>query len=303
LESFNHTEIERDVGPIPELYAGLSEEALYTSEEDLLSIFQHPLISGTWVDLGAGVGKSVLLYAARFPERKSVGIECAKARVEAGLLKIRERELSNAELLLGDLLFTEIPEGDVYFLYFPTGPVLDRLLCELSQKPKRFKIVAIESHGDLLLRLSKENWLTLKDEIHLSSQRHYPQAQIFESNGLFRETELSFYDLSFQHKYLLISEGEKSWIGESFGMTEIREDEFNLLVPPRTIQRDSVMAILDESEILEGIFPALKLRRELAHPLIRKIFVTPGFSLEISTGETIEWNQFLELIQENKCIV
>ncbi len=298
LESFNHSEIVKEEGLEPELYAGLAEEALYTSNDDLASIFDHPSFSGTWVDLGAGDGRSIIQYAQKFPGRKSIGIEFSNERVDAGLEKIRNQKLGNANLLKGDLLFVEIPKGDIYFLYFPTGPVLDRILSVLSRQKNKFKIVAIESHGDLLPRLQRENWLNLASEIPLLSARHYPKAQIFESNGLLRSPELSFYDLSFQHKHLLISEDEKTWIGESFGMIEIRKDEFNLVLPPRTIRRDSVLAIIEENDLSGEILSAVKLRRGSPAALIRKIFLSPSFSIEISTGETIEWNQIKDLHQE-----
>ena len=286
-----------------ETYQGLSPEALYTSDEDLKRIFQHELVRGTWVDLGAGDGRTVNHYARTFSDRKSIGIELDSQRVKEGHVD----KPVHAQLIQGDLLTCEIPEGDTYFFYFPTGPVLDRILSELAKMKRPFRIVAIESHGDFLPRLDLENWLTRESEIPLTSPRHYPHAVIFETNAEERSSGLLPFTLSFIERYLLIREGDKTWIGDSKGLEWHSSSRFTLLHPPRTIDFESVDKILtfDELDAVTRLVVRIRERGEVKivtedrtiSGFIRKIHLSPGFSVEISSGETIEW-QSIKVIQQ-----
>lgn len=118
--SFN--QIENSIHEFENSYKGVSYEALYTSKEDLDLIFNDPNISGTFLDLGCGQGQTVLYYALKFPDRKAIGIEFHKSRVDFAVSLQRELELKNAHFNQHDLLFCEIPKADTYFLYFPTKP-------------------------------------------------------------------------------------------------------------------------------------------------------------------------------------
>ena len=304
--NFNHESVEGQVGNDTGSYRGTNEKALYTSREDFLAIFSHPHITGTFVDLGCGTGESSLLYGSLYPERKSIGVEFQGARLKIGRAFQAEHQISNVELREQDLFKNPIPEGDTYFLYFPTGMVLDRILSSLYESQREFKLVAIESHGDLLPRLQKENWLKLVAEVPLSTSRHYPNAQIFESIKVSRGEELLPHTLSYQEKFLVIQDQE-TWLGETMGLEWSEGNRYELLIPPRTIQWESVQEVLSFNEFDVKTQEAIKLRRlgelqiETSNAVfqgyIRKILLKPTFRLEISSGEKVEWSEIKTIRQ------
>ncbi len=306
-EHFNppHKEIEEEVTARSGSYQGLSSEALYTSRNDFLSIFRHPLIQGKLVDLGCGTGEGCLLYGSLFPERQAVGVDFEKARLFYGEKFRKKFKITNVELLHANLLTDSIPEGDLYFIYFPTGPVLDRILFELYQHQRNFYLIAIESHGDLLPRLGLENWLSLKDKIPLDQARHYPYACLYERNSQCRDSSLLPFELSFKRQFLLIRERNEVWIGDTYGLEWTLEDRFELLTPPRTIYWKNVIAVISKEDLSEEEAFATQLRQEgelefqtvngKTQGIIRKIIKTPTFRLEISTGEQVEWNEILTI--------
>jgi hypothetical protein len=134
--------------------------------------------------------------------------------------------------------------GQIYFLYFPTGLFLDRVLSELQKKDHEFHLVVIESHGDLVPRIELENWLRLETEVSLKSNRHFDKAKIYRRIFVPRSPELRPFDLSFKRFYLLIRNEQESWFSESYGMEWSNSNCFELLVPPRRIYWDSVERIL-----------------------------------------------------------
>lgn len=302
-----HPESEKNISGRPGSYKNLSAEALYTSVEDLREIFKHPLINGKFLDLGCGQGMAPLLYGNLFPDRASAGIEFESERLKVGELFRKEHDLENVSLIHADLLTTSIPRADTYFLYFPTGPVLDRLLTELYKRNHSFTLIAIESHGDLLPRLDLENWLTQKGEIPLKSCRHHPSARIYQRNFSQRpDTSLPF-TLSYQNYHLLIEEGGDLWLGDTFGMEWTEGDRFELLTPPRTIFWKNVkkMMVFSELDKRLQLLTALRTKGEVTvatanaeYPgFIRKIVVSPTFRLEISSGQQVEWEKILTITQ------
>lgn len=306
-EHFNlpHGMIENEVKIREGSYQGLLQEALYTSREDFLTIFSHPLVQGTFIDLGCGAGEGCLLYGSLYPDRKTIGLEFEGARLNYGCGFRDKFNLWNVELLEADLLTSIIPKGDTYFLYFPTGMVLDRILSELYHSQNFFRLVVIESHGDLFTRLDLENWLTLKSELPLQSARHHSQARIYERNQLLRDSILNAFDLSFKNKYLFIQDQDEVWIGESRGLTWSKDDRFELLTPPRTVFWRNVNNWSDLSELLplQKLIVELRSEGELEFigvdfrisGFIRKIIVHPTFRLEISTGEKVEWEKIMTI--------
>jgi SAM-dependent methyltransferase len=288
-----HHEIESGVKDRAGSYQGLPKEALSTSLEDLSLIFKSNFVRGTFVDLGCGTGESVLHYALTFPERISIGIEFESARLRAA----RKFALKNSLFIDGDLGKDSIPEGDTYFLYFPTGPVLDRVLTELYSTQKEFTLIAVESHGDLIPRIKLENWLEVVEEVKLASSRHYPNAVIFKRNGEKRDEKLLPFTLSYQEKFILIED----WIGETNGMEWTEGDRLELLTPPRTIHWKDVKKLMMPSDISDELSKILAIRRqgELIIKLkdrtitgfIRKIIPGPTLCVEISNGEKVEWTK------------
>lgn len=94
----------------------------------------------TFLDLGSGKGRAVLLAALR-PFRAVVGIEHRRAlhrRAVANLAAFRERhpDAAPATLVHGDVLRHPLPEGPlVLFLYNPFGPsVLGGVLARVAAR-------------------------------------------------------------------------------------------------------------------------------------------------------------------------
>jgi hypothetical protein len=299
---FSHAEIESQVENKDGSYKNIRPEALYTSYQDLETIFSYLGEAGTWVDLGAGIGVSALMYAYLYPDRKAYALEFVRSRIEAGIKIKEEKKLPNAVLLNQDLLHCEIPQGDTYFLYFPTGPVLDRILSWLYLSKSPFRLVAIESHGDLLNRLGKESWLVPVGEIALSQPRHHSHAIIYEANWSLEIQRSRPHEISFQQKLLLI---DQQWWGESFGLEWLEGDHYNLKIPPRTIAWEQVSQIVEWNDLDCSLRFSLQLRR--LGPLVistcagdkegslRKIYSSPCFSVELSTGEQLEWKNILTI--------
>lgn len=100
---------------------------------------QPPLDAFTFVDLGAGMGRAMLL-AAEFPFRAVIGVELHPllariARKNLALWRAAQRARAPMHLLCGDAVEFPLPPGPcVVFLFNPFGaPVLRRLLRSWSQ--------------------------------------------------------------------------------------------------------------------------------------------------------------------------
>lgn len=298
--------IEKEVMDLAGSYKGLSEEALLTTQEDFYRIFKSLPPGETWVELGSGHGLGPLSFAKLFTDKKAIGIEFEQARYEASIRSLELSSLRNAHFIHADLLTCLIPLGDFYFLYFPTGKVLDRILHHLGNLAESFYLIVIESHGDLLPRLKKEKWLRVYSEIPLTSARHYPQAVIFQKCS---QKGSDLHDVSFEEKFLTIRDQAAEWIGESFGLEWIRENEFHLLTPPRTISEFQVKNVLDFEQVPVKFHSALLLRKlgmltihcmtDVKHCHIRKIFISPSFKVELSSGEQVEWTEITQIYWEN----
>jgi hypothetical protein len=300
LSKEEHQRVELKVTEGERSYKGLSFEALYTSWEDFQRLFSHPRIKGKFVDLGCGLGLGCLLYGSLFPERQSIGVEFEKARYEKAQELKETSSLSNVEFLHQDLGEGKIPNGDTYFLYFPTGPVLDRILTSLYQEKSDFVLVAIESHGDLYQRLECENWLTLIDEVPLTSKRHASVAKVYQRNREERSSSLLPFTLSYQEKFLLIREGSEDWIARSHGLQWTAGNRFELKTPPRTIAWENVIQVIEPHELphevraIAALWEAgeIILQGEKTYRgILRKIFLRPTFELELSTGERVKWSK------------
>lgn len=315
--AFNQVEISTD--KTENSYLGLSYEALYTSKEDLELIFNDKNVTGTFLDLGCGQGQTVLYYAIKFPDRKALGIEFQKSRFDFSVSIQDEFEIKNVHLIMDNLLSCKIPKADTYFLYFPSGYILDRVLTELYEGNNAFHLIVIESHGDLIPRIEKENWLELVQEIKLSSKRHYPKAKIYKRLFCDRDPNLRPHFFSFQKRFLIIHDNEITWIGESFQMEWVGGDQFNLKNPPRTICWRDVkkMMCFDDFDSLTKFVVSLRNLGELSFLVegftiqasIRKIIMEPTFMIELSTGQRLQWEEIssisrgLELCYDSSYVV
>lgn len=302
LSKSRHPEKQSKVSMQEGSYPDISFEALYTSPEDLTTIFQSGLVQGTFIDLGCGSGLGPILYGTMFPERKAIGIEFEKSRLEEGKTYLTQNPLPNVELLERNLLTDSIPEADTYFLYFPAGPVLDRILCELYFMKRSFKLVAIESHGDLLPRLELENWLEPYAELPLKARRHFQVIKIYQRTFSERSFHLAPFLHSFQHHFVEIEENGETWLGSTLGMEWTEGDRFELKTPPRTIHWKNVKKLMQAPSELDRIASimvefwkegkvSIMTNEGTYKGHVRKIIVSPSFKLEISSGEKVEWEK------------
>lgn len=287
-------------------YKDLDLRALYTSVSDLKNIFSK--LSGSFCDLGCGTGMSSVLYGILFPSRESFGIEFEASRLNVGLDFVSMNRVQNVALTCEDLLHSDIPYADNFFLYFPTGHVLDRILSVLSER-QNIRLIVIESHGDLIHRIEQENWLTLIEEIPLKVQRHYPMARVYKHNNCKRADDLWPFEITFKDQYLLIEENDETSIASSFGMEWIGGQKFNLVHPPRTVSMKDVRKIITSPSELQVKFLGLALeirkkgtvkiqtRSSSFDGFIRKIIITPSFRVEISSGEKVEWSDIISITQ------
>jgi SAM-dependent methyltransferase len=98
-----------------------------------------PIDEFTFVDLGAGMGRAVLL-ASQYPFRQVVGVELHPnltriARRNAALWRAAGRALAPMRMVCGDAVEFRFPEGpSVAFLFNPfAAPVLRRMLSALAK--------------------------------------------------------------------------------------------------------------------------------------------------------------------------
>lgn len=287
---FEFIEDEEEVSSRNGSYRGIRPEALYNSVEDFKRIFSSSRVKGKFIDLGCGTGLSCLLYGALFPEREAVGIEFETSRLAHGKKFILQENLTNVHLLQEDLMTSDLPVGDTYFLYFPTGPVLDRVLSGLYSLKHHFHLVVVESHGDLIPRIKKENWLEEVERIPLHSPRHHSEALVFRMLNKERSQELLPHKLSYEDKYLLLQDNYGEWLGNTLGLEWVVEDEYDLLYPPRRIRWSEVRSVLDFYELPERIQHLLVLRKQegfIKGEKIRKIYMKPE-AIELSSGEIMK---------------
>lgn len=304
LESYE-LQSERSVLSLNGRYKDLDRRALYTDFEDLENIFKSQYVKGVWLDLGGGSGRTCLLYSFLTSE-KSINIEIDSARSQ-----VADKMASDFNLPVKnyceDLLNCDLQKADTFFLYFPTGPVLDRVLDVLSMR-RDFSLVVIESHGDLIPRIEKERGYELVEKIPLKSQRHYPYAHIYQKRKIINE--FSPHKLSFINELVVVRDLQGEWVADSFGLEWEGEDRYQFLNPPRSINwsEDFIGILSKDYEHYSHILRLSELRREgkLQFLLrtgeeksgyIRKIRISPTFALEISTGELIEWRSLQNILK------
>ncbi len=295
--------LEKSVSSRPGSYFGLEQQALLTDISDYLNIFSHFNDVTSFVEFGSAYGHGPLIFSRLFPSAHAIGIEFEEVRFNTAVTLKNNFNLNNCEFVLADLSTAKIPPADLYFLYFPTGPILDRILFELSQMTHQFHLIVVESHSDLIPRLEKETWLTEDFEVPLVSKRHYSKAKVFSSGGL---KISSYFDFSFKEKYFMIRDIDNSiWIGDSLGLEWHSKDYLTLLNPPYTIHENQVQAMVEFSSfnlptqhlIKLRALGGVKIESHLKHfqGFIRKIYIDPHFLIELSTGERINFDDLSKI--------
>src|SRR5690606_35107278 len=152
----------------------LEQAALNTSYFDFYQILKNLPKNSTIVDLGAGYARMALLNKLFNFGHRVVSIEGVGERLEAAKKYCGKEE----DFLVQDMLHESfsLPEADAYFLYLPTGEVLEKILSHFLQmaRRKQFRIYAIESHGNLIDHLWLNQAWMYDEEIDLvtSLPRH-----------------------------------------------------------------------------------------------------------------------------------
>lgn len=105
--------------------------------------------SSTFVDLGAGMGRVVLL-AARRPYRGAIGVEISPALVEIARDNLRTardalRVATDVKIVHADAAQYALPRGDlVVFMYNPfRGPVMESVLERLRAAAQTARVVLL----------------------------------------------------------------------------------------------------------------------------------------------------------------
>jgi len=105
--------------------------------------------SATFVDLGAGMGRVVML-AARRPFRAVIGVEISPALVEVARENLAtgrdpRRVVRDVKIVRADAAEYTLPRGDlVVYMYNPfRGPVLDAVVARLRDAGDRAEVVVL----------------------------------------------------------------------------------------------------------------------------------------------------------------
>lgn len=254
-------------------YSDLHIDALNTPVSDWRLLFNYMLENGykTLFDAGAGHARSAILAQSEFKEITVYAYELVSER-------IRNLNCPDQIIVCADLFKVAIPKCDITFLYLPTGPLLERILSQLEQNTI---IAAVESHGELFLRL-EESAIEI-DSLSISARRHHPKLKIYKWKKPANDLKNKLRELSYKKtfKQIHIQEddiflGQAIWSADIEGLTITPDHYVETLHPPRRIKLESITAISEPEDI------ELIERRRLGH--IRKIFIKPYGIIEDSFG-------------------
>lgn len=137
----------------------------YGSSSFLDNLFDPiPITDKTiFYDLGSGYGNIILYGAIKYPNVQFNGIEILEERNKVCIDLIEKEGITNVKAISGDILKTDISDGNVFYLY---NPLYDFQYAELLDKLyqislKRSIIVIAESHCTFF---DEANWL---EQYHL----------------------------------------------------------------------------------------------------------------------------------------
>lgn len=105
----------------------------YGSSSFLSDLFDPIEITNETVfyDLGSGYGNIILYGAVKYPEAKFMGIEILEERNDVCVGLIEKEQIPNVTAICGDILKTDISDGNVFYLY---NPLFDFQYAELLNK-------------------------------------------------------------------------------------------------------------------------------------------------------------------------
>ena len=134
----------------------------------------------TFLDLGAGKGKTMLL-ASEYPFARIIGVELATNIHAVGAVNMRSfrsarQQCFDIELLLGDAIDVELPDGKtVFFLSAPFwGSVLERVLARMKRSLEAHPRDAIVCWIDEDVHTRKRSTSQTPSERGLHAAHRYP---------------------------------------------------------------------------------------------------------------------------------
>ncbi|GEM_PF-6318349 len=216
---YNYSSVEESLvdnaAPI-ELYLSeaLKEEALNTSWYDYYQLMKYT--NNKVLDVGSGYSKGTLL-SLTLGYGNIYSVEFVPERIQWAITKALELNLDTSYFKYADALSIDHSEFDIFLIYQPTGKFLTSLLNKLTIFDDK-EIWAIESHGDLIYRLSLDTRLIHKKQIlSLSSKRHDNSIYSFKTQCNDLTPLLEFEKSLYSKEYLEYSDfnsifGKFSWI-------------------------------------------------------------------------------------------
>ncbi len=175
-------------------YVGLDPRALLTSYVDYYQILKSIEINETLVDLGAGYSRGSII--SQFLKLGScISLEYVKQRVLSAQnsLELINGDISSIRCV--DLREASIPDEKYYFLYFPKGPVLYKILMslfELAKTSPRYLFVC-ESHGDVMEYLDMFSNIEKVAAMDVSQPRHKNEIVKYKITPLPKELNYKEY--------------------------------------------------------------------------------------------------------------
>lgn len=131
-----------------DIYAGLENTALLTSYLDYYQMILDLGEKKVLADLGAGYCRGSLLIEKLGLSSKILSLEVESNRVAIAKSIVRDKSLIIQEDLLDNNF--QLPKVDAFFLYLPTGPVINSLIKKVIDQKVEAIFYIIESHGDLI---------------------------------------------------------------------------------------------------------------------------------------------------------
>ena len=282
-----------------DLYIGeLPAIALNTSWIDLYNILNKASSNNPRAvicDLGAGSCRLSLIAYYFFPKIKVISIEPVAQRMKRAI----ELQQDSHNIFI-DAYFKDYPselEFDYVLLYFPNGPAFESVLDKMKKIRFQFSILCIESHGEMINRLTiEQSWLKAESSLRLIAPRHNQDLIEFKKiEGKKSQLEHKLAEIFKHSGEFKIRDTHGEWLASSKGLKIFYDKklqvslEFSL--PSRTIYLNENNLIdimpINQSDIPNEIIPALSLRG--AKQPYRKVYLDG--TIELSNGSFVHLDQ------------
>lgn len=188
----------------PDAYQGLDSRALQTSYIDYYTILKRVPKGEILVDLGAGYCRgSLISYLLNMPKCMSYEFQISRT------LAARKYLGTDECIIHADLKEEKFLQAHSYYLYFPKGIVLDKILTQLIHYShiREVHLYVCESHGDVMAYLDHLIG-SREDEFSASLPRHYQNIVHYKIDkinfNISRKDNLALWTLFNKDKYLVV---------------------------------------------------------------------------------------------------